>query len=627
MRNFSIIPNSSQSALEQYTDFLSKEVYCGMQPPYDVNDPLFLQQVGVLQAENIRKAINTNSAVSYAGFHETNATLVNSANFIGDKIGSVANMLTSSLDRGFGSLNHSLINIDSGINTVNKNLNTLGNITAQGFTALNTGINTANAQLSNVNKNLNAIENAVGQGLAALDSNLFALRNMVGQGFSNLYTQLRMSNNLLNNILTELKIPETQRERRYHVEEGAKYLSNALAKGHKLYFEDAFDEFNKAIAIERKDFFSWFNLGVIYLRSKEHIDISKAIEAFERFIHYAQAEAMHKKNQNLEYQIDDAHLYLAESYYLQQNFSNAVSETEHCKRTKNKADFMKVKYLSATNEKANRQEASEILLQLINNNPYVALQVLDDDDIVRNEIIVKLLDKLRKDTTKEANSLLQKLKKNIKNNYHIKQIKDKIKETQNLLQKQTFLDSYEAIVLMEKEHEWKTRNDATFTSTILDFESKEQEAFDKREESQRFELGEKIRRVFNEVNTLYYSKRYEEAVKCYDNAFKLAPCKLEDDTYLSLLICYGWCLLKLQMHTEAIEAFNTVLLLDKRKQYLWVYLEQARYFEYLKKYEEAIKCHETYLNLNSSDFSDYMQTKRDYIQERIAELEKKISER
>ena len=181
MRNFSIIPNSSQDALEQYTDFLSRDVYFGMQP-CGINDPLFLQQLGVLQAEGIRKAINTNSAVTYSGFQETNETIAKSTNFIGNKIDSVANMLTSSLDRGFGTLNNSLVSIDSGINTVNKNLNVLGNMAAQGFSALNAGINTVNAQLSNVNKNLNALE------------------NMVGQGFSILYAQLRLSNNLLNDI-------------------------------------------------------------------------------------------------------------------------------------------------------------------------------------------------------------------------------------------------------------------------------------------------------------------------------------------------------------------------------------------------------------------------------------------
>ena len=114
MRNFSIIPNSSQSAIEQYSDFLSREVYINMHS-YDINDPLFLQKLGVLQVEGIRRAINSNSAISYDGFQETSATIENSTNYIGNKIGSVVNMLTSSLDKGFTALNNSLIKIDRGI--------------------------------------------------------------------------------------------------------------------------------------------------------------------------------------------------------------------------------------------------------------------------------------------------------------------------------------------------------------------------------------------------------------------------------------------------------------------------------------------------------------------------------
>ncbi|MDR1761491.1 MAG: hypothetical protein LBR55_03475, partial [Bacteroidales bacterium] len=434
MRNFSIIPNSSQSAIEQYSDFLSREVYSNMQP-YDVNDPLFLQQLGVLQAEGIRRAINNNSAVTYCGFQETNVTIADSANFVGNRIGHAANMITSSLDNGFTTLNNSLVKIDSGIETanthlsnihsgidtvntnlsnVNQNLNVLGNMVGQGFSALNRGINTTNRHLSDVNKNLNA------------------LMNMVSICFSKLYTQMKISNELLGSILTELKIPETQRERRFHIEEGTKYLSIALSKGDKFYFEDAFDEFNKAIAIERKDFFSWFNLGVIYLRSKEHIDTAQAINAFERHIHYAQAEAIHKKNQNLEYQIDDAHLHLAESYYLQQKFKEAISETELCVHIKDKADFMKVKYLSATNENTSKQEAVNILSKLIDKNPYITLQVLEDDDVVRNDFIINLLENLRKDTVKKAKSLLLKIKQSRKESYHIEQTKEIIIETETL---------------------------------------------------------------------------------------------------------------------------------------------------------------------------------------------------
>jgi tetratricopeptide (TPR) repeat protein len=286
-----------------------------------------------------------------------------------------------------------------------------------------------------------------------------------------------------------------------------------------------------------------------------------------------------------------------------------------------------------------------ILLQLINNNPYVTLQVLEDDDIVRNEIIVKLLDKLRKDTTKEASSLLPEIKKNIINRYHIEQTKDIINEIESLLQEQTFLESYEAICLMQKEYKWKTRNDATFTSTILDFESKEQKAFDKREElvkqAQLLELRKKRKEAFEEGCRLYYSREYEEAVKCYDNAIKLGPYDFDDkdfceaiekkeailailgklkevleDYEIAIKHCdiaikinpdnpnpylqKGEYLFQLDMWTEAIEAYNAVIILDKSKADWSLYIRQARCFKYLGKYTEAIKCYETALKLDPS---------------------------
>ena len=47
----------------------------------------------------------------------------------------------------------------------------------------------------------------------------------------------------------------------------------AILRNDKYYFEDALDEFNKSIAIERKDYFSWYNIGIIYLRSPYGFDV------------------------------------------------------------------------------------------------------------------------------------------------------------------------------------------------------------------------------------------------------------------------------------------------------------------------------------------------------------------
>ena len=445
MRNFSIIPSSNQGIIEQYSDFLSREVYYRM-PSYtydNLNDPLFLQKLGVLQAEGIRRAINNNSVIAIEGFEETNATISNSTNYIGNKIGNVANMLTSSLDKGFMTLNHSLVSIDSGINIANTHL-----------ASINSGIQTTNVHLSNIDRGIdraNVHLSNINAGVQTINNNLTVLGNLIGQSFSILHNQLAQSNNQLGFILQELKIPETQRERRYHIEEGTKYLTLALQNGENLYFDDAFDEFNTALSFEKKDWYSWFNIGLIHLRSITHIDPQKAIDAFKKTVHYCQAEVVYTKNANLEHKIDEAHLYMAETYYIQQEYKNAVSETEVCIHNKNKADFMKVKYLSASNEPAKQQEAAKLLSKQINENPYITLQVLEDDDILRNRFVINLLEEYHKKSMQRTKTLLLQCKQDmIKNSL----VGNYIKEIEQLLQTNSYLDSVEALKIFDEVRIW-----------------------------------------------------------------------------------------------------------------------------------------------------------------------------
>ena len=445
MRNFSIIPNSSQSTIEQYSDFLTREVYSNMQA-YDVNDPLFLQQLGVLQAEGIRRAINDNSAVAYSGFQETNATIANSADFIGNKIGSVANMLTSSLDNGFATLNNSLVKIDDGIQTANIHL-----------FDINRGINVANTHLSNINTGIQNVSN-----------NLEVLGKLIGQGFSRLRYMLAQTNSVLNDILRELKISETQRERRYHIEEGTKFLTLALQNGDNRYFEDAFEKFNNALTFEKKDWYSWFNIGVIHLRSKGHINPQKSIDALSEAVHYGKAEILYNRNVKLEHKIEEIYLLLAESYYLQKKYNEAILETQRCLHLKDKADFMKVKYLSATNESANKQEATKILSKLIEQNPYITLQVLGDDDILRNELVIDLLEECRNKAIQQARTLLQQCKTILLSD---SDVKNEIEKIESLVQQNTYLDAIEAIKIIEDKNTWRIYSDLPkdFEGSIIEF--------------------------------------------------------------------------------------------------------------------------------------------------------------
>lgn len=441
MRNFSIISSWDRDPVDQYTDFLTHEVYKSAEPwsRADIEDPLFLQKLGVLRAAGIQRAIETNGAVMCYGLYETNDNIRQSAQYISRQLGASASIITSSLDKGFTALNHSLGyiggsidtannhlanisgtlgNINSNLEGTNKNLQTLGRATVHGFATLHRDFSVLHKDLEYNGQ----LQLATNEKLSDIHKSLNAVSFMTGQGFSRLYNQFTRSNTLLNEILTELQIPETQRERRSHIEKGSKFLAWALADNDKWYFKDAIDEFGKATDIEPTDFFSWYNLGFIYLRSTDFLDIQKATDAFERYIHYAKVEIAQQKNKDLEHQMDNVYLMMAELKYLQKLPKDAVSLTENCKCLRGKADFMKAKYLSATYQRDNQEMAAEILHKLIDANPLLSLQILEDNDLIANEYVTQLLESLRQEAVGKSKKSKQLINNRISE--YVREISD-----------------------------------------------------------------------------------------------------------------------------------------------------------------------------------------------------------
>lgn len=452
MSSFSIMPNSQVDIVDQYTNFLSRELNNELWyvDENDVYNPSLLQQMGVLRASRIQKAVETNGAILYEGLRYTNDTIRKSSREVADRMGQVAAGITSSLDRGFTAMHHSLGCINEGIAETNTHL---GNI--------HSSLGTLNEHVGQTNQHLKYFTAATMRGLTALHQEqqvtnhqlqninqaLRAMGSMIGQGFSLLSERLNATNTLLKNVLDELRIPETQRERRFHIEEGAKYLAMALKENDKFYYEDAIAEFETAIQIERKDFYSWFSLGFIYLRSVYHINIAKAVDSFERFVHYARAEAIQRNNQALKLKIDEAYLLMAEAKYLLQNPYEAIQLTERCESNKEKALFMKVKYLSFMGDDGSQQRAADILRDMLHQNPFLSLQVLEDVDIIKNKWVVSMLDQMRceaiAEVSKQYDILLQKVKK------ANAAYDDELQKIANIINKNTYLDAVEALYLIQ----------------------------------------------------------------------------------------------------------------------------------------------------------------------------------
>lgn len=398
MSNFSIEPYFDP--IKQWRYYIANDV--AMRMPYDIDDPLFLQKVSVLQAEQVKQMVAGSYSQTAAFRNETDANFVanrqaveKGMNMLGSRITQVGGMITHSLENGFAAMNY-------------------------GFTDLSNKVEIANAYLSDLNKGmalsnrysqqivqsigqLNAGVTQVNQNLVETNNNLIAINRTLSVGFSILSVSISSK---LDFIIEELRIPETQRERRYHIQEGMKYLAQATKDNDDLYFEDALDEFQKAINIESKDFFSHYYAGYIYMYSKAHLDIDKAVDHLQRFIHYAKAALDTALAKSL---WDDGCYNLSLSYYIQGKLSDAMRTIALEIGNSEKVLLQQAKYLSLGND-VEKQQAMEVVTKILHKNPYAVMLLMQDKDLLMNPYLVGHIERLRIESYSKAKDGFMEIK-------------------------------------------------------------------------------------------------------------------------------------------------------------------------------------------------------------------------
>jgi len=133
-----------------------------------------------------------------------------------------------------------------------------------------------------------------------LDDTNFRL-NEINEGINNLTSMLdyktdllieqsRITNEYLAGITIQFLIPESQKQRGYHIEKGLVYLKSALNENpSSTFFNDSYEEFIKAKEIEPKDYYTLYRLGIIHFTSLQHLNLKLAEEYFTQTVKYAKA--------------------------------------------------------------------------------------------------------------------------------------------------------------------------------------------------------------------------------------------------------------------------------------------------------------------------------------------------
>ncbi len=268
---------------------------------------------------------------------------------------------------------------------------------------LENGFNEVNQHLKNINFNISELRGEINDMAAMLDWKLSLM--IEGQ---------RLTNDLLGHIKELLRIPESQKQRVYYLEQGLKYLKNAIIEGFdSAFYSDSLESFSEAEKIERKDFIVLNRIGYIHLYSKIYLNFSLAEEYFLKSAREAFAEALAGGtttsnhftpfgNQPLVYSENpfyaataEAQLYAGRACYLQQKLTEAselAGKAYHLLPEFLEAGFEQAKYLAANNK---QDEAVKVLETVISKDRFFTLKILEDNDLNQKSSVLSLLENLK----------------------------------------------------------------------------------------------------------------------------------------------------------------------------------------------------------------------------------------
>jgi hypothetical protein len=246
-----------------------------------------------------------------------------------------------------------------------------------------------------------SIENASKEQIKALNVGF----NMLDQRLTRIINEQTATNLLLEDIKELLKIPDSEKQKNHHINQGVKFLSQISVNS--SFVGDAIKEFEAAKKISHRDWFVLYNLGLLYLFYPEKFDIEKARLNFIDSLKYAvldksfsvkksylhSIQSSKERNWELEnktfgviyrqfedetsvpyFHISDTCLSLALIDYIQGDFDNAVSNCTSALSTifdleievpihplfLSKLYFFKAKYSC----RANNQNSKQIYLDI-----------------------------------------------------------------------------------------------------------------------------------------------------------------------------------------------------------------------------------------------------------------------
>jgi tetratricopeptide (TPR) repeat protein len=286
------------------------------------------------------------------------------------------------------------------------------------------------AQIEDARRNAMAIVGAIEQSTTQITDTMYAVGRTLDFRLNTLIDQQRVGNLLLNNIAVLLRIPDFQKERHYFIEQGFKHYHNAAINS--ALMTDALENLLQAEAREKTDYIVLHRIGMIYLYSPAHVDLSLAKKYFIRAAQYAAVEsnpsaqrladilsgaldselASQKPDpEAIKRLTADAFLQGALTCYLRNELSEALEYSAQAIQANPSyfiARFNNAKFLAASGHGV---EAAKALEPAIRADRNYAASAADDGDLAARPEVRSLLQRLRDEAAQRLQSELAEIKK------------------------------------------------------------------------------------------------------------------------------------------------------------------------------------------------------------------------
>jgi hypothetical protein len=323
-----------------------------------------------------------------------------------------------------------------------------------------------------------------------LDESNFRL-NEINEGINNLTSMLdyktdllieqsQITNQFLAGISKQLLIPDSQKQRGYHIEKGLLFLKSALAESpNSEFFLESYEEFCKAREIESTDYFSLYRLGFIHFSSLKYLNLRLAEEFFALSAKYGKVLSLASSSST--HNIINAR---ANEIGIEQGSGSINSEiiqallmASYCAQLQNKIKMAICYAEEAYNRKfnviksglvlaklygidKNPQKSSEIVEELLNINPYHSLDIVNDIELMLLRSVTDKLTEISDMKCKEAKIEFAKCSKQIIEKSYASELYDTIKSKfENL----NYLKSIEILEELNLARDWKLKSGEKFT--------------------------------------------------------------------------------------------------------------------------------------------------------------------